>query len=476
MTKAAPLMNRSSIIRILNSMPKQKTNPVTKRPKGFALLVTVIVLVVLASLTAGLATRLTMAKRRQQYMINYQRARYGLDSGIKYILSEIPLTNFRIRPREEMPDFSDLFWMDQQQYTEMVTAWAATATDEQLESVMKENAAVESEPVDPADLLSQLASLFGAGDNTENADPNQFNIAEDEQAYIIEIDPNDIQVPGPYGPPWPYVMEPIELEIGPCQVKITIEDENAKMPLSWLIANYEEDDKRAKYALESFGEWMRMQPEEIEALQVQCKEIYAEKAFRINAGPILIRQSSTAARRSAASRFRASRTNRRTSNRVVTQKRPAVAHTTDFAKLFHSSLLDREELAEPIPDTGERVEMALKYLGLWGSQRVNINTAPRHVLQSAFMMATTWDEAVQMADEVILRRRGEPFKNVNTLKEIGMLDTDTFNQLRNYVTATSTFFKITVTSRHGNAHANAVLTVVKEGRQTETLMILYDKL
>jgi hypothetical protein len=454
-------------------MKPEQTNVLTMRPNGFALLVTVVVLVVLASLTAGLATRLTMAKKRQQYMIDYQQARYGMDSGIKYILSEIPRTNFQIKPRKDMPDFSDLFWMNQRDYTQMITAWAATATDEQIDSVMKEDAEIEqSELMDTQNLLDALASLLA---NTGDGEPNQLDIPEDSQAYIIEIDPNDIQVPGPYGPPWPYVIDPIEMDIGPCAVTITIEDENAKMPLSWLIATYPEDDKRVEYALEAFGEWMQMQPEEIEALQAQCKDIYGKKPFQINAGPILIRKTTTTtARQSAAARRRNVRT--RTVTRTTTQKRPAVAHTTDFAKLFHSSLLDREKLVAPLPDTGQRVETALKYLGLWGSQRVNINTAPRHVLQAAFMLALTWDEAVQMADEVIRRRQEQPFRNINALKEIGLLDTEAFNNLKNYVTTTSTFFKVSVTSRAGNACANAVLTIVKEGRQTETLMILYDEL
>lgn len=455
----------------------RKINLFTKQPGGFALLVTVIVLVVLASLVAGMATRLTMTKRRQQYMIEYQRARYGLDSGIKYILSEMPTVSTSLRSREGQPDFSDLFWMNQQDYAQMITAWAATATDEQLKAVMKEDAVVEqSEPMDTAALVSKLASLFGG---SGNAEPNQVVVPEGEQAYVVEIDPNDIQVPGPYGPPWPQIMDPIEMDIGPCHVTITIEDENAKLPLSWLITTYKEDDKRIQYVLETFGEYMHMTPPEIKELQAECEDIRQMKPFRMNAGPILVRTTSTtASRRSAASRFRTSQTTaaqQTTTTQTTTQKRPAIAHTTDFAKLFHSSLLDRETLAQPFPDTGDRVENALKYLGLWGSQQVNINTAPRHVLLAALMMALTWDDAVQLADQIIQQRQLKPIVKIDALKEMGMLDTETYNNLRNYVTTTSRFFKITVTSHTGNARANAILTVVKENRQAENLMVLYDE-
>lgn len=443
----------------------------TGTPQGFALLVTLLVLVVLASLTAGLATRLTMARRRQQYMIEYQRARYGLDSGIKYILSEIPKTTFSLQSREGDPDFSDLFWMNDEEYALMISDWAATATDEQIDSLMKEDAVIEqSEALDLESLLSSLSSLFG-GEGTGAGEPNEIYISEDEEAYVIEVDPNDIQVPGPYGPPWPYVIEPIEMDIGPCHVTITIEDENAKMPLGWLVTKYSESNKQVQYSLETFGEWMRMSPEEIKELQAECEEISEKKLFKLNAGAILVKKTTTTSRQSASTR----RTTTTSKTQTATQERPAVGHTTDYAKLFHSSLLDREMLALPIPDTGERVETALKYLGLWGSQRVNINTAPRHVLQAAFMLALAWDDAVNVANEVIVQRQQEAFKSTDSLKEIGLLDTTTYNNLKNYVSTTSTFFKVTVTSSTGSACAKAVLTVVKEGNQTETLMVLYDE-
>jgi hypothetical protein len=457
-----------------------KENVFAPRPHGFALLMTVIVLVVLVSLTAGLATRLTMAKRRQHYMIEYQRARYGLDSGLKYILSEVATVNLNLRPRDEVPDFSDLFYLNEQQYAETIAYWASTATDEQLEAVLKEDAVIEqSDPMDQAGLLSKLTSLFGGG---EAVDPNQIAVPEaGEQAYVIEIDPNDILVPGPYGPPWPYVLEPIEMDIGPCHVTITIEDENAKLPLSWLITTYSEADKRPQYVLEEFGQWMQMTPDEIQELQAECEAIKDMKPFKLNAGPILVPAAATAAsRRSASSRFRTSQTAAARvptpATQTATQKRPAIAHTTDFAKLFHSSLLDREKLARPVSDTGERVESALKYLGLWGSQHVNVNTAPRHVLHAAFMMALPWDEAVELAEQVIQQRQLKPFGNVNMIKEAGSLDTETFNTLKNYITTSSTFLKITVSSTSGNARSRAILTVVKENRQTEPLMVLYESL
>ena len=440
----------------------------SRKPAGFALLVTVIVLVVLASLTAGLATQLTMAKRRQQYMIEYQRARYGLDSGIKYIISEMPLSSFLYKPRQDKPDFSDLFWMDQEDYNLFVAGWAETATDEQIESVLKADAAMVQEPLDTASLLGKLSSLFGGSDS----EPNVPEIDEDEQMYVVEIDPNDIEVPGPYGFPWPYAAEPIEMEIGSCEVTITIEDENAKMPLSWLVTKYEKTDKRSQYALKRFGEWMLMGSDEIEDLQTQCEEIREKKEFKLNAGPIITKKTTKTSTRRTANRRRRTRKKTTATKKTTTKKRPAIAHTTDFAKLFHSSMLNSETLAVPVIETEDRVENALKYLGIWGSQHVNINTAPRHVLEAALTFSA--DDPEGLAEMIIEQRREKAFVKIDEIKELGGLDTESFNKLKKYITTVSTFFKVTVTSRASNVRSRAVLTIVKEGRKAETLMVLYE--
>ena len=175
---------------------------------------------------------------------------------------------------------------------------------------------------------------------------------------VVELDPNDVVVPGLYGAPWPLVTEPIDLEIGPCKITITIEDENAKMPLSWLVTSSKEANKQAENALKTFCEWMSWDQQQLRELETTISEamdeVHKKKAFTLNPGPILLKSTTTRTARTPARTSRSrSRTSRRTASRTVrsttTQKRPAVAHTTDFAKLFHSSLLDRELLARHCP-------------------------------------------------------------------------------------------------------------------------------
>jgi hypothetical protein len=466
-------------------MKLKKTTSMSRA--GFILLVTMIVLVVLTTLAAGLSVHLSLAKRRQEYRIEYQRSRYGLDSGMKYILTVLPTQNFTLlTSRLEQPDFSDLFWMNRAEYAEFIATWAGTATDEQIEAVLKEGASMTAPmPLSEAETVSRLASLFGGGSDANEMGMDAYDTGE--QLYRVELDPNDVVVPGPYGAPWPSAAEPIHLEMGPCKVTITIEDENAKMPLSWLVTNSKDANKRAENALKTFCEWMSWNSDQLRELELDIQDgmdkIYEKKMFKLNPGPVLLKTATTrtvaapvstspAAR---TSRVRSTATTSRTVQQVATKERPAVAHTTDFAKLFHSSLLNHEILARPLPDTGERVESPLKYLSLWGAQRVNVNTAPRNVLESAFSLAIDAFDLPEFTQKVIEKRKEKPLASLDELAKLGGLDTETMNNLKNYLTTSSTFFQIRVTSQSGNARSSAVATVVKEGNNVQQLVILYER-
>ena len=74
-------------------------------------------------------------------------------------------------------------------------------------------------------------------------------------------------------------------------------------------------------------------------------------------------------------------------------------------------------MAQPLPDTADRVESPLKYLSLWGAQRVNVNTAPRHVLEATFALAMDSFDIPEFTQEVIELRKEKPFRNIDDLKE-----------------------------------------------------------
>ena len=76
---------------------------------------------------------------------------------------------------------------------------------------------------------------------------------------------------------------------------------------------------------------------------------------------------------------------------------------------------------------------------------------------------------------MIAQRKEKPFQKIDELKELGGIDADTMKNLNNYLTTKSTFFQVRITSRSGGASSSAVATVVKEGRNTQQLVILYEQ-
>jgi hypothetical protein len=89
-----------------------------------------------------------------------------------------------------------------------------------------------------------------------------------------------VEVPGPYGPPWPLVAEPIEFEIGSAQVKIEVEDENAKYPLGWTLLADEKRQAEAAAGWATFCEWMGYTPDEIGRLREDAARIGKIKPFK----------------------------------------------------------------------------------------------------------------------------------------------------------------------------------------------------
>ncbi len=420
------------------------------------MLITLIVLVVLTVLMAGLSTRLTMAKRRQQNMIEYQRVRYGLDSGLKYILSEFPKMSYVLESREGEPDFSDLFWMDQQEYAQKITPW--------------------------------VKNRNGKEDVANVSDAKATSINEESNNNVMHSEQHEVVAPGPYGFEWPFVTETIEQEIGSCNVTITIEDENAKLPLCWLVSTYEKDDIPANYALETFLEWMVDDSHELVKIEKSLKEdlkaIYKNKHFILNTGvmPPAKFTSTSGKSQTDKEQYEDSKTVKETTEDkaatdtkpgTATKKRSEASKTADFARLFHSSLFDHSRMAVPRPDRKRRNETILKYLGLMGSQRVNINCAPRHVLEATFSLVMSSSDVVKVAQEVITQRQKMPFEKVDEIKAMELLDEETFNKLKNLITTTSMLFKINVTSRSSNTSATAVAAVLKEKKKHQTLMVMY---
>jgi len=409
---------------------------------GIVLLVTLVLLVVLATLGYTLTSRVSADRHRKQYIIDYSKARYGCDSAVKYTLATLEEIDTQLISRPNEPDFSDLFALDEIGYQALVEQW-------QNQSDQTKNNRRISE-----------------ADKTDD-----INNPDDTYSYY-SLD--SMVIRGPYGPPWPLATEPAEFEIGSVKVRIEIEDENAKYPLGWALLNYPELIPETEAGLVTFCEMAGLDAERIESLRVELNTIAEIKPFKLDFKPITTVTRTPVIQTRTRGTVRKSSTGRatarpRVSRKVITVPVQISEQTTHFSRLFHSSLIDTEALARPNEMTGTRKESALKYMGTWGSRQVNINTAPRHVLEAAFIFG---GDEVKIAEEIIQRRRIEPFTDIADLKNALGSYSDQITKCEPYITMRSSLFTIKITAISGVAKASSVIAIRKEGANVTRIALI----
>jgi len=421
------------------------------------LLVTLVLLVVLSTLAYTLSGRVSAQRHRDQYIIDYSQARYSCDSAVKYALASLEDLEPVLISRPNVPDFSDLFAMSEVDYQELLAQYAAEA------------GYVDSNEEESSGSFSDLVDILEADDVN---DSNAISEANDYDPLA------SIKIPGPYGPRWPFVTEPVEFELGSATVRIEIEDENAKYPLGWALLNDADIKREAQVGFEIFCEWMGMDRGDIDSLEEQLKEIGVIKPFKLDFKAIsrtVRTTSSTPSKTSGTSSSRSGTTrSRRTplpriSRKTISPAAQIAEQTAFFSRLFHSSMIDTETLARPSVVSESRDESALKYMGTWASMKVNINTAPRQVLEAAFVFG---GDAEKIADEIIRQRRIKPFEDMDELRRLLFGYSDSIRRCEKYITLTSRFFTIRVTAVSGVAKASSIIAITKDGKKVQRVAVM----
>jgi hypothetical protein len=457
-----------------------------KVSRGIVLMVTMVVLIILAILGYTLSSRVAAQRHRDNFIIDYTAACYARDSALKYTMSAFDdFNNFMLISRPNEPDFSDLFAMSEPDYRKMLENWAADIIKRQLEEQKaRENwfSSYDSAPRDfnefgfnrDANVSTFDSNTRDINSTTDLNDTNDTSSAELNVADLTGLetdltDPNLLTVPGPYGPEWPNVIEPIEFEIGDCHVKIEIEDENAKFPLGWSILEDEKYKRESDAAVSTFCEWMGFDPDRIEGLKKQFNEVRDIKPFKVE----FQQQTTRVLDRNAAARpLRGNRPRRRTAvyrNVTMTAAQQITKQAGDFSRLFHSSVIDTDMLARPTIVSEKRKESALKYMSLWGTTQVNVNTAPRQVLEAAF---TFGGQAQRIADEIIKRRREQPFESIAQLKTDLLPYSDNIEKCIPFINTVSNVFTIHVTATSGTAKASAIVVIIQADGKPQTVAIV----
>ena len=431
---------------------------------GIVLMITLVLLVVLSALMFTLSIRMSSQRHRDRYIIDYQTARYGCDSAVKYALATLNDINTpRLISRPNEPDFSDLFMLDEEQYSQLLAEWNIQDED---------GLSTDSELSLGGGLSSQNFLDLASNDVNSFYDINDPNSVRD---FGDSNDSNMRTVPGPYGPAWPYITEPVELEIGSAKVRIEIEDENAKYPVGWLMMDNRSIQREVTAGFETFCEWMDVNEVQLGLLEEQFEQIKEIKPFKIDFKAITKverKPVSTPKTRTSTSRTRRSRVRPPTMKTVrttISVDKQVAEQSVDFAKLCHSTLLDTEMLARPIVLSETRKESALKYMGMWATRKVNINTAPRHVLEAAFAFG---GDADGIAEEIIQRRRIKPFANIEDLRRELFRYSDSIEKSQKFITTVSQIFTIKVTAVSGVAETSAIIGIVKDGKKVKRIAVI----
>jgi hypothetical protein len=421
------------------------------------LLITLVILVILATLGYTLTVRVSARRHRDQYTIDYSIARHACASGMRYALASLDNLDFVLISRPNEPDFSDLFALPEPEYQKLL---------DQMELYLAQNRRTDSD----SDEDSQKK-------NTRSRDANDVNDADPNKGLLARG--SDVQIPGPYGPPWPLVTEPVEFEIGTAKIKIEIEDENAKYPLGWAMLADDKLREEAGAGWTTFCEWMGYSSAEITELNKDLTSIGGIKPFKMEFKAATAEVEVPANLRNRVARPTPGAAASGTVARRTVSKKPVSAEqqlqqqNKEFAKLFHSSMLNSGLLSRPSIESDSRQESAMKYLGLWGARQVNINTAPRHVLDAAMSFGSVLN-APKIAEAIIQQRKIKPVADVNEIKKAVLGYSDVIEDCRDFLTTTSTVFTIRVTAVSGAAKASAIAAVSKEGDKIEPIAVICD--
>ena len=445
-------------------MYNRQINTITSKQvhsQGAALVFALIALAVLTSLAFTLTSTLAGRKHRQQYLIDHQAAKYACDSATKYAMDKMGELKVEYAQRNDQPDFSDLFWMNKEEYESMLQSWAEQIDEKKLEesqSKKKEKSVKDNEKkaeaqgnkgnVQEAGLADMLL-LFGL------ADPNMM---DDDQMYKA-TDPNTLAVPGPYGPVWPLVAKAQELEIGNVKVTVTIEDENAKLPILLAMSGDEETKREREACFMSFFEWMGAEKEDVDIFFESADSATMRKKFTKKLKDIQItKQEPVETSVSEKSRRGTSRSSKKTARtKMTTTKRPEIKHMTDYVFVLDAEF-DKISLGRVLSEFDGKKESLLKYMGVYGSSQINVNSAPRHVLEAVLNYGGDSDS---IADQIIIERQVKPFKNYDDLKERLFRYSDSLEKCKDMLVTDSIYFSVHIRAVSGGAVVENVCVVMK---------------
>jgi len=352
------------------------------RKKGMALLLTLMVLVVLATIIVQFQVDAALYERSTSYRLEKEQCRYAAESGL------VIATHFIT---ETLRKYKGRF---------------------------------------PSDLtLSPGSSIW----STIPSDPNQPLPLQDSSPQRTD---SESDVPS-------FVLMRDNIQIGMTDVEVEIQDENAKWPVLWHMPRNSPfsvslDQAQVQKGYNEFARLSEVDPADARTALRMFYEMGSQ--FRLPPAEFIVNLTAN------------SRTSRRIIYRHIgyTKKREEAIERRNQMKLFGRDFRDRllndidfETLNQKL--TGKSASFS-DYFGIWGHNRINLNTASPEILKSAFLPLGL---SAQKARLIIEYRKKKPFNHTNDLSQIKALGFNLIARIRPLSVVGPDTFTAKITARIG---------------------------
>jgi len=127
-----------------------------------------------------------------------------------------------------------------------------------------------------------------------------------------------------------------------------------------------------------------------------------------------------------------------------------------FTQIFYEHMRRDPELSGLQENLVDRDSSFLEYLGFWGHNKININTAPIEVLQSAFSYLGVTSDQIQEIDEY---RQEQNIKYMADLKNIGSFSTSMIQTIAPICVTKSEHFTVNVTAQLGRTQHSVIAAI-----------------
>jgi len=257
-------------------------------------------------------------------------------------------------------------------------------------------------------------------------DPNSFEIVFEPNDFLEEKPPD-------------FVILQKTIDIGSSEVTIEIHDEKGKWPMLWLLQRtFDYSVRRGKTTDEVFRRFAQDMSVERDLVNDTMK------LARAIAKPLKIPKSKTIVTGRGKSR---KVRNRRVSRRKRRGREKNLRKlTTTFGVNWQNTLLNDPYYA-PLRDIAEdnRASFA-DHLGVWGHDRINLNTAPVELLENVL---GPWGLTKEQAQAIVEQRKEKPIKSVGMLGKLKGMSKAQARNINHFCVVKSNTFSAHVRARVG---------------------------